>query len=290
MPLPSPKKDEEQDDFIERCMSNDTVKEDFPDNDQRLGVCFSQWKKKEDKLSKKRDELEYRSFPLTDIEIREDETPKIMGYAAVFDKLSVPLWGFREKISQGAFAKTIRKADIRALWNHDANEVLGRTKNKTLFLEEDDKGLRIEITPPDTQLGRDVTELIKRGDVDQMSFAFDTVKESWEEAGTDKAIRTLEEVNLFDVSPVTFPAYPQTSIKVRSMLEDTGFNIEAISGLLVRAQKGLPLTQTDYDLINSSISILNNYLPAVEPASQLSVNEAPVRLDILKKQLEIANL
>jgi len=161
-------------------------------------------------------EIDYRSFPL--VEVRATEDDKIVGHAAVFDQLSVDLGSFREKIAKGAFKKTIQEADVRALWNHDPNYVLGRTKSNTLKLQEDDKGLAIEINPPNTTWARDLMESIRRGDIDQMSFGFRAVKEDWETEG-DQLIRVLREVELFDVSPVTFPAYPTTDVQVRKLID-----------------------------------------------------------------------
>lgn len=161
---------------------------------------------------------EIRAFPLTELRVAKgegDEGPKIRGYAAVFNQLSEDLGGFREKIAPGAFKKSMR-GDVRALWNHDSSQVLGRTKSKTLRLEEDDKGLAIEIDPPDTQTARDLMHLIERGDVDQMSFGFRMIKDKWETEG-GKDLRTLIEVQLLDVSPVTFPAYPKTEVAVRGL-------------------------------------------------------------------------
>jgi len=142
---------------------------------------------------------------------------KIAGHAAKFDALSEDLGGFCERIAPGAFAKTIQSADIRALWNHDANIVLGRNKSGTLRLSEDSAGLAYEVDAPDTQLVRDmVLAPIARGDVNQCSFGFYTVSDKW--AKVDGLwVRTLLEVELFDVSPVTYPAYPQTDVAVRSM-------------------------------------------------------------------------
>ena len=98
--------------------------------------------------------------------------PTIEGHAAVFDSLSVELWGFFEEIAPGAFADSIEAGDdVRALFNHDPNYVLGRSRNGTLRLAEDEVGLRVEFEPPDTQQARDVVTLIERGDVNQMSFA-----------------------------------------------------------------------------------------------------------------------
>jgi hypothetical protein len=157
------------------------------------------------------------------IELRIDQDegnkPKIRGHAAVFNKLSEPMFGFREQIAPGTFAKTIKKDDIRALFNHDPNYVLGRNKAKTLTLTEDDKGLYIEIDPPDTSWARDLQESIKRNDINQMSFGFIVEKDEWLQEKGKESIRTLQEVKLFDVSPVTFPAYPQTSVKVRDYIQ-----------------------------------------------------------------------
>lgn len=164
-----------------------------------------------------------RRFTLMEIVVvdppegRADEKPKIIGHAAVFDQLSEDFGGWREKIAPGAFSKSIG-GDVRALFNHDPNLILGRTRAKTLRLTEDSKGLLAEIDPPDTETARSVMEAIRRGDVSQMSFGFRTVKQKWEEDMDKKiAVRTLVEVELFDVSPVTFPAYPQTDVGLREM-------------------------------------------------------------------------
>ncbi len=166
-------------------------------------------------------EIERRSVEMIELRVVQEDgaKPKIRGHAAVFNKLSEPMWGFREQISPGAFQKTLAKDDIRALFNHDPNFVLGRNKAKTLTLAEDDKGLYIEIDPPDTQWARDLQETIRRGDISQMSFGFIVSKDEWLNEKNKESIRTLLEVKLFDVSPVTFPAYPQTSVKVRDYLQ-----------------------------------------------------------------------
>ena len=155
------------------------------------------------------------------VEVRErDGKPVLVGYAAVFDQLSNDLGGFVERIQRGAFAGAI-KGDVRALWQHDSLYVLGRTTNGTLQLAEDDKGLLVEITPPDTQWARDALTSIQRGDVSQMSFGFNVPKgsDTWKREGK-VSVRTLTVVDpLHDVSPVTFPAYPQTSVDIRAIEE-----------------------------------------------------------------------
>lgn len=154
------------------------------------------------------------------IEVREGEAPKIRGYAAVFNQLSENLGGFREQIQTGAFADAIQSSDVRALINHDGNLVLGRNKSGSLRMWEDATGLAVEITPPDTQAARDLVELMKRGDVNQMSFAFTVGKDdqAWTRDGSGPWIRTVKRVTrLYDVSVVTYPAYPQTSAAVRAL-------------------------------------------------------------------------
>lgn len=146
------------------------------------------------------------------------EPKQIRGYAAVFNSFSQPMMGFREIIRPGAFRKTLREADVRALHNHDPNFVLGRKSAGTLELAEDDKGLRYAITPPNTTFANDLMVSIDRGDVTQSSFGFTTVKDKWSQDG-DVLTRELIEVKLFDVSPVTFPAYSQTEVSVRSLLD-----------------------------------------------------------------------
>lgn len=161
--------------------------------------------------------IERRTFPLIEIraEQGDDKSLRISGHAAVFNKKSEPIFGFREIVLPGAFKKTIKDADVRALWNHDPNFVLGRNKSGTLRLKEDDVGLRTDIDLPDTQFARDLYTSIKRGDVDQMSFGFRTITDKWRTQDKE-TIRELAEVELFDVSPVTFPAYPQTDIAARA--------------------------------------------------------------------------
>jgi HK97 family phage prohead protease len=167
--------------------------------------------------------VERRYFDLNELraEPTDDGATRLTGYAAVFNSRSVNLGGFVEEISRGAFAESLADGDIRALWNHDTSQVLGRTKAGTLRLREDDLGLRVDITLPDTTIGRDAAISIERGDVDQMSFAFNVVEggDEWREED-GRIVRTLRKVRLFEVSPVTFPAYPATSIGTRDIYGD----------------------------------------------------------------------
>ncbi len=153
------------------------------------------------------------------IESRADGRAAIVGYAAVYNRLSLDLGGFREEILPGAFDKILSrqraKQDVVALFNHDSNIVLGRTSSGTLELSSDDKGLRYVVTPPVSRA--DVLELIQRRDVKGSSFAFTVDKsgESFRPGEDGKAVRQIREVaGLYDVGPVLVPAYPQTSAGV----------------------------------------------------------------------------
>lgn len=169
--------------------------------------------------------MEKRIYPIH-LEVREtsDGQPvTLAGYAAVFNSLSENLGGFVEMIEPGAFTNTLANSpDVRATIDHEGGlNVLGRTKNGTLLLTEDDNGLNVVITPPDTQAGRDTLTLVKRGDLSQMSFAFTVPPggDTWEVKENGLPLRRLRAINLNggDVSVVTHPAYPETSIEARNM-------------------------------------------------------------------------
>lgn len=178
-------------------------------------------------------------FDVEDVQLRQadGDLPNLVGYAAVFDVLSEPMsWG-REKIAKGAFARSIReRADVIATIEHEGGlNVIGRTAAGTLELREDKVGLAVEIDVPNTSAGRDVVELVKRGDLRQMSFAFRVVRQELDDSG-EELVRTLFDVDLFDVSVVAIPAYRQTSVETDSddppenpedALEDDGLDSEA---------------------------------------------------------------
>jgi len=157
-----------------------------------------------------------------EIEERADNTPKFRGYAALFETPTDIGGMFVEKIARGAFTDALNRSDVHALYNHNDNWVLGRNKSGTLTMREDEKGLYVEIDPPNTQQARDIMELVKRGDVDQMSFAF-TMQggaESWNDTSDGLPIRTITRVGeLFDVTITPRGAYPQTNVAVRSLEE-----------------------------------------------------------------------
>ena len=163
------------------------------------------------------------------VETRADGRPQIVGMAPPWNRWSVDLGGFKERFMPGAFRKWLDrspsdprgKADVVAKFNHNDSQVLGRTINGTLDIQETDKGLMFRATPPaDTPTTAEVVPLIRDGYVYGSSFAFslvDTRGEQWDEDPAGNVTRTITEAALFDVSPVTHPAYPNSSVGLRSL-------------------------------------------------------------------------
>lgn len=160
----------------------------------------------------KTDRLIERRFVTSNVELRMySGKTYIEGYAAVFGKRSGNLGGFYEVVESTAFTKTVKEADVRALWNHSAFHVLGRSKASTLELSVDSTGLHYRALSPGTSYSKDLEILLDRGDVNQSSFAFWNINDSWDETDDEMPLRHLNEVGLVDVSPVTYPAYNDTT-------------------------------------------------------------------------------
>lgn len=172
-------------------------------------------------------EIEVRSI-VSGLQIRQAEDGKqsrtIIGYASKFDTWSEPIYGwFVEKIARGAFEKT-DMSDVIMVFNHDISGVLARTTSGTLKLTVDEVGLRFEFDAPDTTLGNDMLELVRRGDISKCSFKFVVETDEWRYADEKNKLeydeRTVKSIaRLYDVSLVTYPAYKDTEAAVRAHLE-----------------------------------------------------------------------
>ena len=188
------------------------------------------------------------------VETRGDEgPPKIVGYAARFGVKSEDLGGYREVIEPGAFRESLEgKAEVFALWNHDTAKPFARTGNGSLTLREDDKGLHMEAVPDGTSWGQDALKSVEAGTVYRTSFGF-TLKDRNKdhEFSEDGKLRTLKRVGLFDVSPVTFPAYPQTRIAVRA---------QRLSALMDDLEEGHELREVDMLFLSEELSNLQKAL------------------------------
>jgi HK97 family phage prohead protease len=193
-------------------------------------------------------EIERRAFDVDRMEVRAAEGDAklrtIVGHVAVFNReANIGGW-FSESVAPGAFARAIAEDDVRSLFNHDPSLLLGRNRAGTLKLSEDEQGLLSTTVPPDTSYARDLLVSIERGDVSQMSFAFRVLREEWDETA-DMLKRKILEVELFDVSPVTFPAYTATDVGLRAVPREiaerrgmTFEQTEQVPALLVPRHEG----------------------------------------------------
>lgn len=223
MPIPTPNDNEKPEEFIERCMVDETMVSEY-EEDQRLAVCSAQldnnMEEKEMEITpqetRTNSEKEIRTFNVENLELRQEgEDNIVVGYGSVFNTLSNELGGFREIIAEGAFDGRLND-DVRFLINHDGLP-LARTTNGTLKLTTDERGLKYEAQVANTSLGRDLIELMKNGTVNQSSFAFVVEDDSWE-VRDGINIRTVNKVSrLYDVSAVTYPAFEEASVALRSM-------------------------------------------------------------------------
>lgn len=191
-------------------------------------------------------DIERRYLP-AELRTEDAAQPTIEGYGAIFNSFSDDLGGFVEKIAPGAFDGRLQD-DVRALFNHDERYVLGRTTSGTLHLAVDDNGLHYKALPPDSQTIRDlVLEPMRRGDITQSSFSFTILDDDWQ-VENDRVLRTIHSVKrLYDVSPVTYPAYPDASSQIAQRalqrLQDT---------LKTREAKNL----TRLDLLQKQVDLL----------------------------------
>jgi HK97 family phage prohead protease len=181
--------------------------------------------------------MERRSVP-TEFEVRsEGNAFQFYGYALKWDTRSQNLGGFRERVAAGATADSIQQDDIRALFNHDPNLILGRNRSNTLRLSEDSTGLHYEVDMPDTTYARDLATAMERGDVSQSSFGFKVAGPDGQDFAEDSdgfPLRTLNKISLFDVSPVTYPAYTDST---------SGVGSRALE--LLAEQRGIPVARLD---------------------------------------------
>lgn len=221
------------------------------------------------------------------LEIREleDGGMSFEGYAAVFNSRSEDLGGFTEMVAPGAFRRSLRsRNDIKMLWNHDTGAVLGSTRAGTLTLEEDERGLKVRAELPPTSLGRDISVLVKRGDIDSMSFGFSVVRDSWNSAGDE---RVLEAVRLFEVSLVSFPAYQGTAgtPSVRGLdkiAQRAAVDADELADALLALEEGADMSSEQLDLLSKAIDSLK----PEEAAAEDDTKDLEM-LALKKKKLEL---
>lgn len=223
--MPTPKKKESENDFVDRCIPVVLAEGTAEDGAQAAAIChsmFKAWKKKqEDKSMEPKKEI--RSFP---IELRKDDGGvKLAGMPIVYGKRSEDM-GFYEYIDAGAATKALKRSDVRALYGHNSDTLLplGRQSSKTLRIKESDEGVSIEIDPPKRNPFVDaLIESIERKDIREMSFGFVVAKDEWTYPKNDKepVIRHIIELEeIFDFSYIVFAAYNDTTVALRKMEEN----------------------------------------------------------------------
>jgi len=216
---------------------------------------------------------EKKNITFNDIEVRsiENENKKYIEGIIPYNSKSVPMWGTTEIIDRTAFNKTLSdKLEVRALWNHNDNYLLGSTKSSTLTLENTDNGLICRCELPKTSYANDLYEVISRGDVKTMSFGFTPIK--WIEDSKGKT-RTLKEVQLHEVSyGVIFPAYPETtSVTYMRGLEKRNIDIEKLNEVLDKDE----LNDNDKIEIKNTVEKLNSILGDKAVNEEPSINDTP---------------
>ena len=227
-------------------------------------------------------------YSVKDMEVREEQDGmRFTGYAAVFDSPSEPL-PFTEVIQRGAFKRSIdSRNDIKLLWNHNTADVLGSTRAKTLRLYEDERGLKVEALLPNTTLGRDAAELLRRGDVDSMSFGF-SVPRGGDEWSDDGMRRTLKSVRLHEISIVAFPAYSATAgtTSVRGLAaiaQRAEVDADLLADTMLKIEEGKKLTEEEASAMNK---VLGQLAPEQEEVEQKK-EELDGMLELQKKKLQL---
>jgi len=232
------------------------------------------------------EQVETRRVAFNEFELRESaEGMTFAGYAAVFNQDSEPL-PFTERILPGAFARSLKsRNNVRMYMNHDSSMLLATTRAKTLRLAEDGHGLKVEADLPDTTVGRDLSVLMRRGDVDSMSFGF-TVPKGGDRWSEDGSTRELKQVRLFEVSVVTgFPAYAGTSAQVRSLdalAIRTGVDADRLADAIGALESGETLSADHASLLRETVAKLE---PVAEPVAPSKLGFYAKHLDLLRHTL-----
>ena len=211
---------------------------------------------KDERNLKNYNQMEKRIFNIeTRVDSTEDGRDLVVGHASVYDSRSNNLGGFYEFIERGAFTEElIANSDVRALINHDPNLILARNTSGTLNLTADERGLKYEFEMPETSYGKDLAISMKRGDITQSSFAFTVAEDDWSTDADGNNIRTIKKIDrLYDVSPVTYPAYNMA----QSDLVVAKRGLEAYKQSLVEETKEEIIEEKENNLVRNSLISLN---------------------------------
>jgi HK97 family phage prohead protease len=213
-----------------------------------------------------------------DFEVRaEGDGMTFTGYASVFNSPSQDLGGFIEYVAPGAFKRSLQsRNEVKLLWNHDAGEPLASLRGGSMQLVEDEVGLKVTATLPQTSRGKDVAELLRLKTIDSMSFGFNVIKDTW---SRDGQTRTLDSVRLFEVSIVSFPAYEATTATVRSQ---PTINPDQLADALLKLESGEELDEANATLITEVVNKLK-----ANPGVEEVIDNGLDLLDLKKKQFDL---
>jgi HK97 family phage prohead protease len=213
-----------------------------------------------------------------EFEVRaEGDGMTFTGYASVFNSPSQDLGGFIEYVAPGAFKRSLQsRNEVKLLWNHDSGEPLASLRGGTMQLVEDDRGLKVTATLPQTSRGKDVAELLRTKVIDSMSFGFNVIKDTW---SRDGQTRTLDSVRLFEVSIVSFPAYEATTAQVRSQ---PTINPDQLADALLKLESGEELDEENATLITEVVNKLK-----ANPGVEEVIDNGLDLLDLKKKQFDL---
>ena len=214
-----------------------------------------------------------------DFEVRaEGDGMTFTGYASVFNSASEDLGGFIEYVAPGAFKRSLQsRNEVKLLWNHDSGEPLASLRGGTMQLVEDNRGLKVTAQLPNTTRGRDVAELLRTNVINTMSFGFNVIRDSW---SSDGKTRTLESVRLFEVSVVSFAAYPSTTAQVRS--GNPTINPDQLADALLKLESGEELDEANANLITDVVNKLK-----AQPEIEEVIDNGLDLLDLKKKQFDL---
>jgi HK97 family phage prohead protease len=214
-----------------------------------------------------------------DFEVRaEGDGMTFTGYASVFNSASEDLGGFIEYVAPGAFKRSLQsRNEVKLLWNHDSGEPLASLRGGTMQLVEDNRGLKVTAQLPNTTRGRDVAELLRTNVINTMSFGFNVIRDTW---SSDGKTRTLESVRLFEVSVVSFAAYPSTTAQVRS--GNPTINPDQLADALLKLESGEELDEANANLITDVVNKLK-----AQPEIEEVIDNGLDLLDLKKKQFDL---
>jgi len=228
------------------------------------------------------------TWPDQDFEIRAaSDGLNFRGYAAVFDRWSEDLGGFRERIAPGAFSRTLsergrsKRNPIKMFLNHNWDVVLGSTygAEPTLRLTEDERGLFVDADLPDNAWGQPVRDAVQRGDISSMSFGFGVQHDEWD---AERTQRTLSEVKLYEVSPVTaWPAYPDTTASVRLLARLTDTDDSALEDAVRVLFSEDELDESQHELL---LRAINARFPSPVVSGELAAMQA--RMAARQREIE----